>query len=121
MSVRWGIVIPKIEVASCTCRDWAPMEQTCGLHFGGFPADTKQLSIKEQSNQRGCQKHIFSSVWWDDTIDVMELHVLKAELGCAAVVVGLFILTRTERMEQQAREVQVFRPVWRHEAFFNSI
>ena len=62
-----------------------PMENTCGLYGGGFPADTIILSIQEQSDCQGGQEYIYSSIRRDDTIGVMELHVLKAKLGCAAV------------------------------------
>ena len=51
-SVGWGVVLPVVEVASCTGWEWVPMEQTCVLHGGGFPADTILLSAEEQSNRR---------------------------------------------------------------------
>ena len=99
-NVGWGVVLPKMEVASCTGWDWVPMEQNCGLHGGGFPADTIILSIQEQIDRRGCQEQIFSSTWQDDTIGVMVLHILKAKLGCAAVGVGLGIIAGTETKEE---------------------
>ena len=75
----------KMEVAPVTGRDGVPMEQTCGLHGGGFSADKIILSIQEQSDCQCEQEHICSSVRQDETIGVMELHVLKAKLGRAAV------------------------------------
>ena len=67
----------KMEVVPGTGRDGLPMEQTCGLHGGGFPADTILLSIQEHSDHQGGQEHIYSSVRRDDAIGVIELHVLK--------------------------------------------
>ena len=89
-----------MEVASCTGWYWVPMEQTCGLHGRGFPTDRIILSVEEQSNFRDFQKQIRSRVWKDDTIGVMELHILKAELGSEAEGVGIVILTRTETKEE---------------------
>ena len=74
-----------MEVAPVTGGDGVPIEQTCDLHGGVFPADTIILSIQEQVNLQGSQEHIYSSVRWYDTIGVMELHVSKAKLGRAAV------------------------------------
>ena len=72
------------------------MEQNCGNHVGGFPADKILLSAEEQNNRRGWQKKICSSVWRDDTIGVMKMHSLKSKLGRVAVGVGLGILTGPE-------------------------
>ena len=80
-----GVVIPNMEVAPGTGWDWVPMEHTCDLHGGGFPADTICLSVQEQINNQGGQEHICSSVRQDDTIGVMELHISKSKLGCVAV------------------------------------
>ena len=86
----------KMEVATVTGRDGVPIEHTCGLHGGGFHADTIVFTIQEQSDCHGKQKQICNSVCQDDIIDVMELHVFKAKLGRAAVSIGLGILTVTE-------------------------
>ena len=85
MSVGGGVVFSKMEVAPGTSGERVPMEQTCGLHGGGFPEDTIILSIKEQSDFQGGQEHICSSVQRDETIGVIELHVLKARLGRTTV------------------------------------
>ena len=58
------------------------------------------FSVQEQSNLQGCQKHICSSIWRDDTIGVMELHVLKSDMGCVTVGVGIGKITRAETKEE---------------------
>ena len=49
-SVGWGVFLPKMWIVSFTGWDWVPMEQKCGLHGGGLPADTIMLGVQEHSN-----------------------------------------------------------------------
>ena len=80
-----SMVFSKKEIAPDTGGDGVPMDQTCGLHGVGFTADTILLSIQEQSDHQVRPEKICSSVRRDDTIGIMELHVLKFKLGRAAV------------------------------------
>ena len=62
------------------------------------PPDTIFMGVKEEGHSGGQQEDVVRGVTWDDSILVMELDVLKAELSGAAMIgsLGVFAGPETE-------------------------